>query len=67
MNMSYEMLGIVATFVILGSCLALAGVNGMDIDFGNAERIIPQITSSTNTSTPNVYFEWCYKMNLDCS
>ena len=65
MNMSYEMFGIVATFVILGSCLALAGVNSMDFEFADIEKI-PQITSSTNTSSPNVYFEWCYKMNLDC-
>ena len=66
MNMSYEMFGIVVTFVVLGSVLAVTGALTLDFDLGDTERIIPQITSSTSTATPNAFFEWCYKMNLDC-
>ena len=67
MNMSYEMFGIVVTFVVLGSVLAVTGALTLDFGLNDTERIIPQITSSTSTATPNAYFDWCYKMNLDCS
>ena len=65
MNMSYEMFGIVVTFVVLGSVLAVTGALTIDIA-STGEIKIPNITSSTSTATPNAYFEWCYKMNLDC-
>ena len=61
------MFGIVVTFVVLGSVLAVTGALTLDFDLGDTERIIPQITSSTSTATPNAFFEWCYKMNLECS
>ena len=67
MNMSYEMFGIVVTFVVLGSVLAVTGALTLDFGLNDTERIIPQITSSTSTATPNAFFEWCYKMNLECS
>ena len=67
MNMSYEMFGIIVTFVVLGSVLAVTGALTLDFGLNDTERIVQQITSSTSTSTPNAYFDWCYKMNLDCS
>ena len=67
MNMSSEMFGIVVTFVVLGSVLAVTGALTLDFDLGDTEIILPQINAGTSTSTPNAYFDWCYKMNLDCS
>ena len=67
MNMSAETLGIIVTFVVLGSVLAVTGALTLDFDLGDTEIILPQINAGTSTSTPNAYFDWCYKMNLDCS
>ena len=66
MNMSYEMLGIIATFVILGSVLAVTGVATSDIDLGTGEIRLQPINAGTSTSTPNAYFEWCYQFEKDC-
>ena len=67
MNMSSETLGIIVTFVVLGSVLAVTGALTLDFDLGDTEIILPQINAGTSTSTPNAYFDWCYKMNLECS
>ena len=66
MNMSYEMLGIIATFVILGSVLAVTGVATSDIDLGTGEIRLQPINAGTATATPNAYFEWCYQFEKDC-
>ena len=66
MNMSYEMLGIIATVVILGSVLSVAAVSSGDIDLGTDDIRIPNITSSTSTAQPNGYYEWCYQFERDC-
>ena len=68
MNMSYEMLGIIATFVITGCVFAVAGASMIDIELNDSLEVIDKIaiTSSTSTATPNAYFEWCYKMNFNC-
>jgi len=67
MSISYEMLGIIATVVILGSVLAVTGVATSDIDLGTGEVRLPQINAGTSTASPNAYFEWCYQMGKDCS
>ena len=64
--MSYEMLGIIATFVVLGSVLAVTGVAISDIDLGTGEIKIPNITSSTSTAQPSGFYEWCYQFERDC-
>jgi len=66
MNMSYEMLGIIATVVILGSVLSVAAVSSGDIDLGTDDIRIPNITSSTSTAQPNGFYEWCYQFERDC-
>ena len=66
MNMSYEMLGIIATFVILGSVLAVTGVATSEIDLGTGEIRLQPINAGTSTATPNAYFEWCYQFEKDC-
>ena len=62
--MSYEMLGIIATVVILGSVLAVTGVATSDIDLGTGEIRLPQINAGT--ATPNAYYEWCFQFERDC-
>ena len=66
MNMSYEMFGIIVTFVVLGSVLAVTGVAISDIDLGTGEIKIPNITSSTSTAQPSGFYEWCYQFERDC-
>ena len=64
--MNYETLGIIVTFVILGSLLAVASANTLDIDLGTDDVRLPQINAGTSTATPNAYYEWCFQMGKDC-
>ena len=66
MNMSYEMLGIIATFVVLGSVLVVTGVATSDIDLGTGEIRLPQINAGTSTAQPSGFYEWCYQFERDC-
>ena len=68
MNMSSEMLGIVVTFVVLGSVLTVTGALMIDIELDDSLELKDNIviTSSTSTSAPNAYYAWCYNMKLDC-
>ena len=66
MSISYEMLGILATVVILGSVLSVATVASGDFDLGTGEVRLPQINAGTSTASPNAYFEWCYQFEKDC-
>jgi len=62
--MKYEKMGIVATIVILCSVMAVASVSSGEIDLGISGDI-EQYNASTKTTNP--YYEWCYKMKVDCS
>ena len=64
--MSYEMLGIIATVVILGSVLSVAAVVSSDIDLGTGEINLPQINAGTSTAQPSGFYEWCYQFERDC-
>ena len=66
MNMSYEMIGIIATFIVLGGVLAVTGANTLDFDLGTGEIRLPQINAGTSTATPSAYYEWCYQFERDC-
>jgi len=65
--MNDSVFGIVVTFLVLGIVLTAALITNDDFSIPQTgiERI-PAITSSTDI-TPNAYYEWCYKMNFDCS
>ena len=65
MNISYEMIGIIATFIVLGSILAVTGANTLDFDLGTGELGLPQINAGTNNVSDGFY-EYCYRMGLDC-
>ena len=66
MNMSYEILGIIATVVILGSVLSVATVASSDFDLGTGEIRLPQINAGTSTVQPSGFYEWCYQFEKDC-
>ena len=66
MSISYEMLGIIATVVILGSVLSVATIASGDFDLGTGEVRLPQINAGTSTASPNAYYEWCYQFEKDC-
>ena len=66
MSISYEMLGIIATVVILGSVLSVATVASGDFDLGTGEIRLQPINAGTSTATPNAYFERCYQFEKDC-
>jgi hypothetical protein len=66
MSISYEIIGIIATFVILGSVLSVATVSSGDFDLGTGEIRLPQINAGTSTATPNAYYEWCFQFEKDC-
>ena len=63
--MNYEILGIVATLVILSSVLTIATAESADIEIPFIEEIkvaeIPTVVES------NPYYEWCFKMKIECS
>ena len=65
MNMSYEMLGIIATFVILGSVLAVTGASTLDYDLGTEVKNIQQINAGTNTNISDGFYNYCFRMNLE--
>ena len=66
MSISYEMLGIIATVVILGSVLSVATIATGDFDLGTDDIRIPNITAATSTAQTSGYYEWCYQMQRDC-
>ena len=59
--MNAEHFGIAVTLLVLLAVIAitiiLTGLGGIEI---------PSIIPETITE-PNPYYEWCYKMNIDCS
>ena len=63
--MNYEMFGIIATLVILSSVLTIATAESADFDLPFIEEI--KITETPTVVESNPYFEWCYKMKIECS
>ena len=63
--MNYEILGIVVTLVILTSVLTITITELTDIEIPFIEEIkvaeIPTVVES------NPYYEWCFKMKIECS
>lgn len=65
--MNDSILGIVITFIILGLVLSIGvGAQG-GVEFpqiGGADT--PQINAGTNTNNQDGFYEYCYRMGLDC-
>ena len=68
MKINYEKFGICITLIIVIALVGVAAIASGEfgIELAQGDYKIPQITSSTNTSIPNTYYEWCYKMKIDC-
>ena len=66
--MNYEKFGICITVIIVACLMGVTAIASgeLGIELTQGDYQLPQITSSTNTSIPNTYFEWCYKMKIDC-
>jgi len=63
--MNYEKMGICVSIIVLVVVLGVAAVSSGDFDIGMGEIKIPNITSSTDTSRDGFY-DYCYKIGLDC-
>ena len=66
-KMNDSVLGIVITFIVLGLVLSIGMAAYSGVELPSVDIDIPQINAGTNTQIPNAYYDWCYKMNLDCS
>jgi len=65
--MNVDKMGICVSIIVLVAVLGVVGTLSGDFDLGVDEIKLPQITSSTNTDIQkNTFYEWCYKMNLEC-
>ena len=50
----------------LGVPVAVAGASMIDVELNDSLEVIDKIVITSSTSTPNAYYEWCYKMNFNC-
>jgi len=67
-KMNDSVLGIVITFIVLGLVLSIGVAAYSGVELPSVDIDIPQINAGTNTDTSKyAYYDWCYKMNLDCS
>jgi hypothetical protein len=68
--MNYERMGIAVAMIVLVGVLGVAAVGSGEFDIGiDKKYVIPNITSSTNTDNSegyNGFYDYCYKMGLDC-
>ena len=66
-GMNVDKMGICVSIVVMVAVLGIVGTLSGEFDLGLGEVKLPQITSSTNTDIQrNAFYEWCYKMNLEC-
>ena len=67
--MNYEKLGICITVIIVGCMLGLSTVVSGEIDLNLTQGIedIPEVTQSTYAIGENPFFDWCYKMKIECA
>ena len=67
--MDMDKFGILLTIAIVGTVLSFGGITSGEYGFDNMGLEIPvekKITQTTNTGSSNAYYEWCYKMGLEC-
>ena len=58
--MNYEKFGIIVTFIVLLAVLVF-----LSLATNLAGLEIPSIIPET-TPEPNPYYDWCFKMKIDC-
>ena len=66
--MDYDKFGICLTIAIVVGVLGYAGLVsgefGIDIEIPTLTGA--QVSTDTGNTTNNAYYEWCYKMGLEC-
>ena len=68
--MDIDKFGILLTIVVVGSVLSIGGITSGEYGFSGLE--IPDLVNSplnepVEEIETNPYYEWCYKMGIDCS
>ena len=64
--MNYEKMGIFVAMIVLVGVLGVAAVGSGEFDIGVNEIKLPQINAGTNTNNQDGFYEYCYRMGLDC-
>ena len=62
--------GILLTIAIVGTVLSFGGITSGEYGFDNLGLELPvekTLTETVNTAPANTFYEWCYKMGIDCS
>ena len=68
--MDMDKFGILLTIAIVGTVLSFGGITSGEYGFDNLGLELPVENTLTETVTEpvpaNAYYEWCYKMGLEC-
>ena len=72
--MDIDKFGILLTIAVVGSVLSIGGVTSGEYGFGSLgldnlglELPVEKTLTETVNIPANPYYEWCYKMGIDCS
>ena len=67
--MNVDKMGIVVAMIVLVGVLGIAAVGSGEFDIGTGDMKLPQINAGTNTNNTipqDGFYEYCYRMGLDC-
>ena len=68
--MDMDKFGILLTIAIVGTVLSFGGITSGEYGFDSISLELPVEKTLTETVTEqvpaNAYYEWCYKMGLEC-
>ena len=64
--MNDSILGIVITFIVLGLILSIGVAAQGGVELPSVDVTLPQINAGTNTNNQDGFYEYCYRMGLDC-
>ena len=65
--MNDSIFGIVITFIVLGLVLSIGVSAQGGVEFPSVGVDVPyQINAGTNTNNQDGFYEYCYRMGLDC-
>jgi hypothetical protein len=65
--MNDSIFGIVITFIVLGLVLSIGVAAQGGVEFPSTGDVkLPSINAGTNTNTQDGFYNYCYRMGLDC-
>ena len=64
--MNVDKMGICVTMIVLVAILGVAAVGSGEFDLGTGDLRLPQINAGTNTNNQDGFYDYCYRMGLDC-